>query len=229
VRLYTATGVRGSTERWPVPDTTGITIPPQCRATSASAFGRHEMTDPVAAATPGRSYATDLSRRANAHRHGVALRTRRSVSAVARSSACPATGDVGYAEPVSVRDGRAHCRGLPRLAGLLHRRSQRMAHIKRTAAGTWQANGRDPAGRKRAKNSNASATPSGSSPSSKPSRTAASTSKSTQQGRAPTTLDLYTHHQRDLDKRVGDRFADFRRLPTRTMRRGRRCQRRECG
>jgi hypothetical protein len=27
--------------------------------------------------------------------------------------------------------------------------------------------------------------------------------------RASTTLDLYTHHQRELDPRVGDLFADF--------------------
>jgi hypothetical protein len=27
--------------------------------------------------------------------------------------------------------------------------------------------------------------------------------------RASTTLDLYTHHQRELDHRVGDLFADF--------------------
>jgi len=31
--------------------------------------------------------------------------------------------------------------------------------------------------------------------------------------RASTTLDLYTHHQRDLDKRVGDLFADFSPTP----------------
>ena len=31
--------------------------------------------------------------------------------------------------------------------------------------------------------------------------------------RASTTLDLYTHHQRELDKRVGDLFADFSPTP----------------
>jgi hypothetical protein len=31
--------------------------------------------------------------------------------------------------------------------------------------------------------------------------------------RASTTLDLYTHHQPELDKRVGDLFADFLATP----------------